>query len=265
MKSSGKIIIKPRAGKRSNAAARRATSEADSETQLGSVKEENETENDQMDADDENDHDNSNDDNDPTDQPVDDDSGAGDGNTEEEAAPAPVRRSRGRPRGSGPKSSGTSTPRGRPRGRGRGRGRGRATVAGAGLTIRLKAPKGEEGDVSDDEYTPEAEAPTPAAASTAAAEPEEEAPAKEAPMGGGKPFRKVGDKVYVIDGDEFITEDDPKGDEKIDKWGNLLGGMSPLPRTYAQTHKTHLSRAKIQGVYIRFTKSSPSTTVYAGH
>ncbi|KAJ7337374.1 chromatin remodelling complex Rsc7/Swp82 subunit-domain-containing protein [Mycena albidolilacea] len=30
--------------------------------------------------------------------------------------------------------------------------------------------------------------------------------------------------VYIIEGDEFVTEDDPKGDEKIDKWGNLLGG-----------------------------------------
>ncbi|KAJ7216663.1 chromatin remodelling complex Rsc7/Swp82 subunit-domain-containing protein [Mycena pura] len=43
-------------------------------------------------------------------------------------------------------------------------------------------------------------------------------------MGGGKPFRRINGKVYIIEGDEFVTEDDPKGDEKIDKWGNLLGG-----------------------------------------
>jgi hypothetical protein len=43
-------------------------------------------------------------------------------------------------------------------------------------------------------------------------------------MGGGKPFRVVQGKVYVIDGDEFVTGDDPKGDAKIDKFGNLLGG-----------------------------------------
>ena len=43
-------------------------------------------------------------------------------------------------------------------------------------------------------------------------------------MGGGKPFRVIQGKVYVIEGDEFITEDDPKGDTKIDKNGNLLGG-----------------------------------------
>jgi hypothetical protein len=30
--------------------------------------------------------------------------------------------------------------------------------------------------------------------------------------------------VYVIEGDELVTEDDPKGDTKIDKNGNLLGG-----------------------------------------
>jgi chromatin structure-remodeling complex protein RSC7 len=43
-------------------------------------------------------------------------------------------------------------------------------------------------------------------------------------MGGGKPFRVIQGKVYVIEGDEFVTEDDPKGDTKIDKNGNLLGG-----------------------------------------
>ena len=43
-------------------------------------------------------------------------------------------------------------------------------------------------------------------------------------MGGGKPFRVVQGKVYVIEGDEFVTEDDAKGDTKIDRNGNLLGG-----------------------------------------
>jgi chromatin structure-remodeling complex protein RSC7 len=43
-------------------------------------------------------------------------------------------------------------------------------------------------------------------------------------MGGGKPFRVIQGKVYVIEGDELVTEDDPKGDTKIDKNGNLLGG-----------------------------------------
>jgi chromatin structure-remodeling complex protein RSC7 len=48
-------------------------------------------------------------------------------------------------------------------------------------------------------------------------------------MGGGKPFRVIQGKVYVIEGDEFITEDDPKGDTKIDRNGNLLGGACVLP------------------------------------
>ena len=52
---------------------------------------------------------------------------------------------------------------------------------------------------------------------------------KEAPMGGGKPFRKIQGEVHVIDGDEFVTEDNPIGDEKIDKFGNLLGGTRLFP------------------------------------
>lgn len=43
-------------------------------------------------------------------------------------------------------------------------------------------------------------------------------------MGGGKPFRKVGGQVYILDNDELVTEDDPKGDQKIDKDGVLQGG-----------------------------------------
>jgi chromatin structure-remodeling complex protein RSC7 len=49
---------------------------------------------------------------------------------------------------------------------------------------------------------------------------------KEAPMGGGKPFRKIHGEVHSIDGNEFVTEDNPIGKEKIDKFGNLLGGTS---------------------------------------
>ncbi|KAH9988075.1 chromatin remodelling complex Rsc7/Swp82 subunit-domain-containing protein [Russula compacta] len=52
-------------------------------------------------------------------------------------------------------------------------------------------------------------------------------------MGGGKPFRVIQGKVYVIEGDELVTEDSAKGDTKIDKNGNLLGGR----RFKAQTFK----------------------------
>jgi len=41
--------------------------------------------------------------------------------------------------------------------------------------------------------------------------------------GSGKPFSIVRGKVYVIEGDEFVTQDDPKGVAKIDRNGNLLG------------------------------------------
>jgi len=46
----------------------------------------------------------------------------------------------------------------------------------------------------------------------------------EAPLGGGKPFRKIHGKVVIIDNDEFVTDEDEKGNTKIDSQGNLLGG-----------------------------------------
>lgn len=48
-------------------------------------------------------------------------------------------------------------------------------------------------------------------------------------IGGGKPFRKVGGQVYVLENDELVTEDDPKGDQKIDKDGVLQGGEIACP------------------------------------
>lgn len=122
----------------------------------------------------------------------------------EDYEPTPYRK-RGRPRGR-PRGSGTSTPRGRGRGRGRGRPRGR------GITIKLPKRSGEEGQ--DSEATEGAEASTPAQEG------------EEGPIGGGKPFHRIQGKVYVIDGDEYVTDDDPKGDTKIDSNGNLLGGES---------------------------------------
>jgi chromatin structure-remodeling complex protein RSC7 len=242
MKSSGKIIIKPRTSKRST-----ARRDAPSDSKSPATPTHDETDDDQMDEDDRDENPNESVDT-PT-QPLDsdeaddaDEQGEEDAEDEtaegeEEIAPVPAKRPRGRPKGSGIKSTAgtttaTSTPRSRPpRGRGRPRGRPPRTpgAGGAGLTIRLKAPKGEDGESGDEEeYSPEAEAPTSGAAPTPppVASETRETPAKEGPMGGGKPFRKIGDKVYVIDGDEFVTEDNPKGDEKVDKWGNLLGGTS---------------------------------------
>lgn len=147
-------------------------------------------------------------------------------NASEEGAPvAPTKRGRGRPRGRGRGStaSGASTPRARGRGgrgRGRGRGRGAASVGGS-LTIRLPKRTDEDGE-ADEEV---ADADGEAATEGEAGEIEEKEIIKELPIGGGKPFRKIQGKVYIIDGDEFITEDDPKGDQKIDQWGSLLGGM----------------------------------------
>jgi chromatin structure-remodeling complex protein RSC7 len=51
---------------------------------------------------------------------------------------------------------------------------------------------------------------------------------KEEPLGGGTPFRKIQGKVYIIENDEFVTEDDPKGNTKIGNNGVLLGGTLML-------------------------------------
>jgi chromatin structure-remodeling complex protein RSC7 len=98
-------------------------------------------------------------------------------------------------------------------GRGAGAAGGGADVAGGTGT---GAPDDESAAVTG------AEDGTPGAEGGAGALVDEEV------MGGGKPFRVVQGKVYVIEGDEFVTEDDPKGDTKIDKNGNLLGGALPV-------------------------------------
>jgi len=139
-------------------------------------------------------------------------------------------RLRGRPKGRGRGlASGTSTPR-MARGRGRGRARGKARVGGS-LLIRLpkrgddEADADVEGDVEGEGAEGEGEVGDGAEAELETPQPEEPKE-KEEPLGGGKPFRKIQGKVYVIDGDEFVTDDDPKGDEKIDRSGVLLGGES---------------------------------------
>ena len=52
------------------------------------------------------------------------------------------------------------------------------------------------------------------------------------PIGGGRPFRKINGKVYVIEGDEFVTEEDPKGNTKIDAAGRLLGDRRFKAQTF---------------------------------
>lgn len=104
-------------------------------------------------------------------------------------------RGRGRPKGrtrGGTPALASSTPAARVRGKGRGRGRGRGR--GKGLTARFSG-EGGEGELDGEEG--------------------EE---------GGRAWRRVGDKVCYIEGDEFVMESDEKGDQKIDIDGNLLDG-----------------------------------------
>lgn len=127
-------------------------------------------------------------------------------------------RPRGRPRGRARGAlTGTSTPRARgKRGRGRGRGRGASS-----LLIRLPKRGDDDADVDGDaDIEGDADADEGTLLDGDVVEPVE----KEVPMGGGKPFRKIHGQAYIIDGDEFVTEDNPIGNEKIDQFGNLLGG-----------------------------------------
>ncbi|KAI0827389.1 chromatin remodelling complex Rsc7/Swp82 subunit-domain-containing protein [Trametes gibbosa] len=54
----------------------------------------------------------------------------------------------------------------------------------------------------------------------------------EGPTGGGKPFKRIQGKIYIMAGDEYVTEDDPKGDTKIDQNGDLLGGRRFKAQTF---------------------------------
>ncbi|KAJ8453738.1 hypothetical protein ONZ45_g19589 [Pleurotus djamor] len=127
--------------------------------------------------------------------------------------PSPMApRPRGRPRGRGRGGSlaGSGTPRARGRGRGRGRPRGRPRGS---ITIKLSRRQDEDGDASG------GDSEVPQDNDTADGDEGDEASASLQ-----KPSRKVGDQVYTIDGDEFVTPDNEVGDTKIDKNGNLLGG-----------------------------------------
>lgn len=149
--------------------------------------------------------------------------GAGVEDDEDVSEPViPMPRPRGRPRGRGRGALiGSARARGAGRGRPRGRGRGRGG-RGSGVTIRLPKRMGEDGE--DDVVATPGEMGTEEYGTPGADGMMEAYGENGEVLGGGKPFRKIQGQVYIIDGDEFVTDDDPKGDEKIDKWGNLLGG-----------------------------------------
>jgi hypothetical protein len=164
----------------------------------------------------------------------------------------------------------TPRPRGRPRGSGRGRPRGGRGVrggtgsgsgGGGALTIRLPKLGGEEGQIETEGATTGADG---AAESTAEGDEVE----KEAPMGGGKPFRKIQGKVYIIENDEFVTDDDQKGDTKIDKNGNLLGGRPPPlcpPSRPLPLSRFLLYRSQIQSLNFHSSPTSLRTSLHASY
>jgi len=140
-------------------------------------------------------------------------------------------RGRGRPRG---RTKGAVTPTStKPKAKARTKGKTKPVVKTAGgFTIKLpkRGEEESEGGEAEEVETKDAEVKDP--------EMKEGTPAvvevDEGPTGGGKPFRRIQDKVYIIDGDEYVTADDPKGDEKMDKWGNLLGGKELFFHAYSQ-------------------------------
>ncbi|KAL5478327.1 NPL6 [Sanghuangporus weigelae] len=148
----------------------------------------------------------------------DEDDGDVEGDADDAESDIPVERpvTRGRPRGrprlsaAGPPRIGTGRPRGRPRGSGRGRARGR----GRGEVLTLRLPKrGDGSDVDNDNESSQAGAGG------------DEGGEVELSV----PTRKV---LPAIEGDAYITEDDPKGDTKIDANGNLLGGRTFKSQTF---------------------------------
>ncbi|THH03287.1 hypothetical protein EW145_g6376 [Phellinidium pouzarii] len=144
----------------------------------------------------------------------DDDVTLGDGDAE----PVPMPRGRGRGRPRGPSRGGTGRPRGRPRGSGRGRGRGR----GRGGTVLLRLPKrGTDSDAEGDGLEGD---------DSQAVTPGEDGDVEL--VSGGKQYRKVTIDLPAVEGDAYVSEDDPTGDTKIDSNGNLLGGRVFKAQTF---------------------------------
>lgn len=137
-----------------------------------------------------------------------------DGEEDDEATKTP-RRGRGRPRGR-PKGSGIGRPRGRGRGRPRGKGR---------LTTRSRRDRDEE-PVIEVEYAED---------------------------GTERHFRRYNGEIVYLEGDEYITSDLEEGDKKIDKDGNLLGGMSYCLLYAFHTDITKTIRPAVQGPNVHST------------
>ena len=65
----------------------------------------------------------------------------------------------------------------------------------------------------------------------------------------GRPWCRVGDRVYYIEGDEFITESDEKGDQKVDIDGVLQGGeLGLVLLSEVQSHRWNRSTFQMQHV-----------------
>ena len=173
--------------------------------------------------------------------------------------------------------AGTSTPRGRAKPKGTTKARGPGAGAGAGrskgakgtavaapaspLTIRL--PGRAEEDAEREASEVGRESPAVGGTEEVVEEKEKEKEKeKEVPMGGGKPFRKIQGNVYVIENDEFVTDDDPKGDTKIDSNGNLLGGVCQCAAHSLLTDHP-FCRPTLQGIDFPPSEQTPPSSVYA--
>ena len=65
----------------------------------------------------------------------------------------------------------------------------------------------------------------------------------------GRPWRHVGDRVYYIEGDEFVMESDEKGDQKVDIDGVLQGSeLGSVLLSEVQSHRWNRSTFQMQHV-----------------
>ncbi|KAG8963558.1 hypothetical protein FRC03_002858 [Tulasnella sp. 419] len=151
-----------------------------------------------------------------------------DDSEEEEDTPRIVRgRGRGRPRG---------RPRGsRARGGGRGVGRGRKS----GISITLKNPNFIAATPDDSDRDGEL---------TNASTPAMDADEEEGNASDQKMYRTVDSVEYEFNGEELLLPEDPNGETKIDKLGNLLGGRTWKGSTFTSAIRPNPNKRYILSI-----------------
>ena len=82
--------------------------------------------------------------------------------------------------------------------------------------------------------------------------------------GNVRSFRMIQGKAVYIEGDEYVTESNPKGDAKVDANGNLLGGESTFQLMMGRSTK-YVGREEIQSADVRVAQPASSAQIHARH